>query len=187
MTTLKRYEDSNTPSGIGGSSMSMRIDDFEVPSGMSSQDVKTRIDHWLKAGKPGNDYVLMEVSDQHMNIRKDKHNSWICCFTCIGSCFSGMIFAMMAILVMASSPYIHAYNTAIALASVGLLVAGVVMAAGVGLFFLKPHIITYVLRFSEGMPLRITVYGEGVVGASEVDYESLKSAILSDTLPPAPA
>jgi hypothetical protein len=166
--------------------MSMRIDEFDVPSSRGLQEVKTRIHQWLKAGKPGSDYILMEVSDQHMKIRKEKHNPWICCFTCIASCFSAMFLMMFAIVVMALNPFYN-YGTFLALVYLAVLVAGVIVAAGFGFFFLRPHVATYVLRFSEGMPLRVTVYGEGIIGASEVDYDSLKSAILSDVLPPAPA
>lgn len=161
--------------------MSIPIDEFDIPTELNLQGATTRIMQWLKAGEPGTDYLLTGVSDKQITISKDKRDLKICGISCCGTCGIVLLFFPIIVgLAMYGGP-----DAVMVAANAMLLLIGIGLVGGVACFFLRSDTVTYDLRFSEGPPLRVMVYGEGDVESFRLDYDSLKSVIFSETLPPA--
>jgi hypothetical protein len=162
--------------------VSVRIDEFDVPIELSLQEVTTRIVRWLHAGEPGTDYGMIGTSDNQVTIRKEKRDLRICGVSLFGTC--GIIFLLVVLMIGSLySEGLDAFYSIVAAVNI----AGIIgFGGGFACYILNARKVTYVLEFGEGIPLRVTVYGEGQVEASKQDYDSLKSAIFHGIRPTAP-
>ncbi len=161
--------------------MAMRIDEFDVPTELSSQQVTSRIIQWLKGGQPGTDYALVQASDTHIIINKEKRDLKICIFSGCGSC--GIVF-LLAVLMAGSLYYYRGYDAILFFMYVVAAVAMIAIAGGFACYILTTTKVAYVVKFGEGTPLHVTVYGEGKIEACKADYDSLKSAVIRGPPPP---
>lgn len=166
--------------GFGGYDKSMRIDEFDVPTELNLQEVTTRTMQWLKAGEPGTDYVLMGESDQQATISKDKRDLNICGISFCETC--GII--VLLVTLMIGTIYSGGLDAFYFLVGIVNIVGIIGLVGGFACYLLTAKKVTYTLRFSEGTPFNVTVYGEGRVEATRRDYDSLKSAVLHGPRPP---
>ena len=148
----------------------MLTTEYEVPN-VSMDDLKTRVKSWLSV--EGHEYVLQIVSDRHIILTKAKHDVKIfCCYPFLVS----MIGIFVIISISLSLPFAQAVSLMF-LGSIALV--GFVMAVSAWQFFLNPKKVVFEVRFSEGIPITVSIHASGnYLSKSRYDYDTLNSAIL---------
>jgi hypothetical protein len=135
------------------------------------EEVKSRVKSWLASGT-GHEYVLEVVSERHIILTKAKHDVKIfCCYPCIIS----MIGVFVIVFIAVRLPPLQA---------VYLICAGCVTLVGLTMviaawqFFLNPKKVVFELKFSETVPIGVTIHSSSnYLSESRYEYDSLSSAV----------
>ena len=148
----------------------MSTTEYEVPDA-SMDDLKARVKSWLS--EVGHEYILQIVSYRHIILTKAKHDVKIfCCYPCIIS----MIGIIPIVFISLTLPIVQAISL-IFFGSIALV--GLVMVVSAWQFFLNPKKVVFEVRFSEGVPINVSIHASGnLLSESRYDYDSLNSAIL---------
>jgi hypothetical protein len=148
-----------------------KVDEFTVPGNLVFDDVKERIRFWLKTGV-GNEYQFRLITEEDVSVTRTKHDFRVCVIPCIVTpLVVALMIASIAIIMISPQNSLMVMFGFIAVIMISYV-------AAIGYFCLKPQEVTFELRFSRGVPITITVGGEGEIIRARGDYESLKKMIL---------
>ena len=132
---------------------------------------------WLRT-YTGTKYIFSLVDEHHITLTNMKHDKKICGATCC------LVFVIPFFAVLGFRfPYGTTIDTILVFVGILIFSIGAVMAIGIGLYCLGPKKTVFDVYFSQDHPIRVRVFHDGNMPGVQGDYNSFKTAILSQSVP----